>query len=362
MASPPPFLDPRDEREVVQRALRDWLAFQQALALHPVEALAALRHHGDDPRAALRSRRPRSPRNAPSLDAALGALADAGAVLVPVSSPAYPWRLAQLPDPAPVLAVTGEVGVLSSPCVALVGARAATAYGRAVARALAADLARAGIVVVSGLARGIDASAHLGALEVGGRTVAVQGCGPDQVYPAAHRDLARRIASSGALLSELPPGTPPRGPHFPLRNRLISGLSRALVVVEARHRSGSLVTARHAFDQGIDVFAVPGPISSPASAGTNRLLRDGAYVALEAADILSELGLPRHRRRAAPQASPDSPIVRLLEDAPRTRDELARALGQPPPRIALALLELELEGRVVEDRDGRLRAVPRELS
>ena len=186
----------------------------------------------------------------------------------------------------------GDVDALAAPSVAIVGSRAATAYGLDTAYQLARDLARAGVVVVSGLARGIDGAAHRGALEAGGRTVAVLACGPDRVYPASHRGLARRIERQGAVVSELPLGTHPLPAFFPLRNRLISGMASAVVIVEARERSGSLITAGHAANQGVDVFAVPGPITAPTSAGPNRLLRDGAYVALEAADVLRELGIP----------------------------------------------------------------------
>jgi DNA processing protein len=247
------------------------------------------------------------------------------------------------------------------------------------------------VVVVSGLARGIDAAAHRGALEAGGRSIAVQACGPDRVYPSEHGALADRIARQGAVVTEFAPATAPLAHHFPLRNRLISGLSSALLVVEARERSGSLVTAGHAANQGVDVFAVPGAIDAPTSRGTNRLLRDGASVALEPRDLLDELrrgGVWRPTPPAAPQrrgrprpastraaparpgqdedsgdrcSSPDRArtraILAALSDSPATRDELIRRLGRAPAQLALELLELELEGRVAEDRDGRLRVV-----
>ncbi len=216
-------------------------------------------------------------------------LARIRARLLPFSSDAYPERLRRLVDAPPLLVVRGDPSVLRAPAVAIVGARAATHYGRTVARDLAATLARAGLVVVSGLAVGVDAAAHEGALEAGGLTVAFQACGPDRVYPAVHRRLADRIARAGAVVSELPPGTPPRSPHFPLRNRLISASSLAVVVVEARRRSGSLITARHAADQGVDVFAVPGPITAPTSQGPNRLIQDGAIPLLTPTDILEPL-------------------------------------------------------------------------
>jgi len=340
--------------------LRAWVGVQLELAWLPERAVETLREVGD-PAALLRRLRPAFRIDAPRVDHALSALAEANARLLPYSCAAYPWRLSQLRDPAPVLSVVGAWSALSAPGVAIVGARAATAYGRAVARRLAADLARAGLVIVSGLAYGIDAAAHEGALEAGGSTIAVQACGADQVYPRRHRDLAARIARQGALVSELPPGAAPRRAHFPLRNRLISGMACALVVVEARERSGSLVTARHALDQGIDVFAVPGPITAPTSIGTNRLLRDGAQPLLGADDLLDALGLDPVRAspcRVAPLAPHLQRIVRALERGPLARDELARALGCTPAVLAPDLLELELEGRVQLDRDGRLRGVP----
>jgi DNA processing protein len=299
----------------------------------------------------------------PSFDrsAEIAALARAGAVGVPVVSPAYPARLAALADPAPLLLVRGDVGVLSEPAVAIVGARAATVYGKQVARSFAAELARAGIVIVSGLARGIDAEAHRGALEAGGQTVAVQACGIDRVYPPEHRTLADRIAENGAVITELPLRTSPRRAFFPLRNRLISGLSAAVVIVEARERSGSLITATHAANQGRDVFAVPGPITAPSSQGTNRLLRDGAFVALGADEILDELGMARgvrlQRREGSGPTGPHREILDALVDEPASRDELTRRLGREIAQLSVELLELELEGRVEEDRDGRLRVV-----
>jgi DNA processing protein len=357
----PLVLDPRDPAAAA--AVADWLALQRALALAPQAAVDALRASGWDPRAAL-ARRPRAtacvaaapPQRAPAL------LARAGAVLVPYVSPVYPWRLARIADPAPVLSVIGDVTALSAPAVALVGSRAASSYGRRVTRNLSADLARAGLVIVSGLAHGIDAEAHRAALDAGGRTVAVQACGPDRVYPAAHRRLARDIAQAGAVVTELPPGAAPLRAHFPLRNRLISGLSRALVVVEARERSGSLITVGHALHQGIDVFAVPGPVDAPTSAVPNRLLRDGALPALDASDVLDALALaaePAARPRSEPEApSPAAAaLLAVLARGPASRDELARAVRQPPGAIAGAVLDLELEGRIARDRDGRLRIV-----
>ena len=349
-------LDPGDTRPAVRAALGDWLALQLALGLKPQLAVDLIRRHRD-PRRALVA----SSRAVPSFDrcAEIAALARAGAVGMPFVSPAYPAQLAALADPAPLLLVRGDAGVLSEPAVGIVGARAATVYGRRVARSLAADLAREGIVIVSGLARGIDAEAHLGALESGGRTVAVQACGIDRVYPPEHRTLADRIAENGAVMTELPLRTRPHRAFFPLRNRLISGLSAAVVIVEARERSGSLITATHAANQGRDVFAVPGPITAPTSRGTNRLLRDGAFVALGPDEILDELGVIRgHRSKQSADTGPTGPLREILDalaDEPASRDELTRRLGREIAQLSVELLELELDGRIEEDRDGRLR-------
>ena len=202
----------------------------------------------------------------------------------------YPPALGVIADPPPVLWVRGSAGALGLTAVAVVGSRAATPYGVAVAERLGAELASRGVVVVSGLARGIDSAAHRGALSVSGRTVAVLGSGCDVVYPAEYSSLATEIGVDGAVVSELPPGTPPRKWFFPLRNRIISGLSRAVVVIEASDRSGSLITARAALEQGREVLAVPGNVLSGRNRGGHALLRDGAKIVEDADDIFEELG------------------------------------------------------------------------
>jgi len=365
-------LRPGDPRPEVGAALRAWLDLQRALALRPQIAKEILQR-SRDPRAALRLAG-EAPAPAARLEAGVAALRRVDAVAVPFGSGAYPERLAVLSDAAPLLLVRGDVAALAGPCVAVVGARAASVYGRAVARRFAAELAAAGLVIVSGLALGIDAIAHDAALEAGGRTVAVQACGPERVYPARHRALAERICASGAVVTEFAPGTAPQPAYFPLRNRLISGLCLAVLVVEARERSGSLITAGHAAQQGVDVFAVPGPIHAPTSAGTNRLLFQGAGVALAPEVILDELrrqgSLPAELPRPAGATPPDASagagdpaalehqrIVAALLDEPLSRDQLGRRLERSPEQLCLALLELELAGRVAEDRDGRLRVV-----
>lgn len=337
---------------------RDWLALQMTAALRPREATALLRG-GASPRGAIDALNEAWP-SEKRLREAERALARLSGRLMPFGAPGFPGGLLGLDDAPPVLALRGDAAALDAPAVAIVGSRAASAYGLAVARRVAGELARAGVSVVSGLAFGVDAAAHRGALEAGGRTVAVQACGLDHVYPAAHRELADRIAASGAVVTEFAIGTAPRKGFFPLRNRLISGLSLAVVVVEARERSGSLVTARHAAEQGVDVFAVPGPIDRPHHVGTNRLLRDGAAPLLETRDLFDALAWPSTRRSASPEA-PDSgataEILELLRRDSCDGDAVARRLGRAPEDVASALLELELAGRISRDRDGRWRVV-----
>ncbi|HEU4428314.1 MAG TPA: DNA-processing protein DprA, partial [Myxococcota bacterium] len=282
---------------------------------------------------------------------------------VPISSALYPERLRRLVDAPPLLLVRGNPALLLVRAVALVGARACSAYGRMVAREIAGGAARAGLLVVSGLARGIDGVAHEAALEAGGASLAFLPCGIEQVYPASHRRLASSLEAHGALVSEFPVGTPPRGPYFPLRNRLISALSEVVVVVEGRIASGTLTTARHAANQGVDVLAVPGPVHSPTSAGPHQLLRDGAGIVTSAADLCALLGIEaKPAARAASAGSgaagtAHSPLaaraIELLRGAPLAREALAERLGAREGELSAALLELELSGAACEDRDGR---------
>jgi len=360
----PDVLDPNDPDPAHRRLLAIWLDLQAALCLAPdraTECLAQTR----DPAAALRlaGRSSRGGGRATRRRAGeIEALARLGVRALPWLSHVYPEGLRVLPDAAPLLLVRGEPAALLGRAVAIVGARAPTVYGLDVARRLAGALASAGVVVVSGLARGIDAAAHRAALAAGGLTVAFSACGPETTYPPEHASLAAEIAASGAVVTEMPPGTPPLARYFPLRNRLISGLSEVVVVVEGRLRSGSLVTARCALDQGREVMAVPGPIGAPTSQGPNRLLRDGARPLTGVEDVFGALGLPvpspSPPDSAGPPPGPDERLVLgALSREPATSDALAAALGLPPGRLALALTELELRGRVATDRDGRLRVV-----
>ena len=274
------------------------------------------------------------------------------------SAQLYPRSLAAIHDPPRELWIRGDadLALLERPVVALVGARACSAYGRAVARSLARDLAASGVVVVSGLARGIDGEAHRGALEAGGPTVAVLGCGIDRDYPAAHADLARTIVADGLIVSEYEPGVEPAPWRFPARNRIISGLSLAVVVVEARERSGALITVDFALEQGRDVLVVPGEITSALSSGTNALRRLGAAPALGVDDVLETIGVVV-LQRAAPVVLDGSVglVLAALHDGSATADELARATGLAAAEVAALLVELELSGRAFSE-DGNYRA------
>ena len=287
----------------------------------------------------------------------LADLAARGVRWVARSDRTYPARLRRIHDPPPGLFVRGggELALLAAPCVAVVGARACSPYGAAVAAELARGLARAGVVVVSGLARGVDGAAHRGALETGA-TVAVLGCGVDRDYPRAHRALAASIAERGLILSEYPPGVEPAPWRFPARNRIVAGLCDATIVVEARERSGALITADLALDEGREVLAVPGEITSLLSKGTNHLLRLGAIPVTCLGDILAVVGV-------APVAPPTLVVEPRLEvvraavaDAPAAADELVRKTGLSAGDVAAALAELELAGALVQ-ADGLYRAV-----
>jgi DNA processing protein len=233
----------------------------------------------------------------------------------------------------------------------MVGTRKATTYGKEVARRLAGELARNGVTVVSGLARGIDGVSHRAALDAGGRTIAVLGCGIDRIYPPEHRKLAAAIVEQGAVVSDYPLGTPPEGKNFPPRNRIISGLSRGVVVVEAGKRSGALITSDFAADQGREVFAVPGNILSPASKGCNRLLQEGAHVVVEARDVLEILKLDhltekQVARVALPENAIEATLLAALTHEPMHVDALARSVDLPVETVSSTLIMMELKGLV----------------
>lgn len=290
-------------------------------------------------------------------DCALSRARRLGLEPVPLGDERYPTLVASIYDPPPVLWIRGNAQAMGGRSVAVVGARAASASALAMAADLASGLARAGVTVVSGLARGVDSAAHRAALESGGPTVAVLGCGADRVYPPEHADLARAIAGDGALASELPPGMPPLPEHFPRRNRIISGLSLATVVVEASERSGSLITARCALEQGREVMAVPGSAVGGRNRGAHALLKDGAKLVETVDDILEELPVGR----AGPSRASDGcammekdVLVAALEAGEACDlDELAGRTGLDARSLLPRLLDLEFRGMVERAGGGR---------
>ncbi len=275
----------------------------------------------------------------------------AGVRVLTWDDPDYPTNLGQIPLPPPVIYVRGSLLPEDEWAVAIVGTRRASAYGREVAHHLATELAANGVTVVSGLALGIDAVAHQAALDANGRTLAVLGSGVDQIYPAKNRKLGLQIAEQGALISEYPLGTRPEAGNFPPRNRIISGLSHSVIVVEAGQRSGALITARFAAEQGRDVFAVPGSILHPSSAGCNALIQEGAIPLLSVDDVLAELNLERIReQRSVRQAVPPDPteavLLEHLSSEPRHVDEIVREVTMPSAQVNSLLAIMELKGLV----------------
>ncbi len=261
----------------------------------------------------------------------------------------YPVRLKEIELPPPVLYVRGDLRAEDEWAVAIVGTRRLTAYGRQVTAEIANMLARSGVSVVSGLARGIDGVAHKAALEAGGRTLAVLGSGVDRIYPPEHRSLAGEIIRSGAIISDYAPGTPPDGLNFPPRNRIIAGLSLAVVVVEAGESSGALITAQFAADQGREVFAVPGSITAQQSQGANKLIQQGARPLLDPAEVLEALNLTRvhlHRsaRKILPADETEQRLLKLLSQVPTHVDELSNQADLPIEKVSATLAMLELKG------------------
>ncbi len=299
------------------------------------------------------SRRIAAARDTLDPDAEIELAAEHGIRIVADADPDYPRLLRELPDPPGILFIRGELRPADEMAIAMVGARHATHYGRTTAEKLAGSLARAGLTIVSGLARGIDAASHRGALAVGGRTIAVLGSGILNVYPPEHRDLADEVAASGALLSEAPLRAAPMSGTFPQRNRLISGLSLGTIVVEAASRSGSLITARHAMEQGREVFAVPGRVDSRTARGCHRLIRDGARLVETADDVLEELGPlvaptsdSEGRAIHHPAELQLNDVERLVLDAvrkdPTPIDELLAQLDMPTSQVLATLSVLEM--------------------
>lgn len=290
----------------------------------------------------------------------------AGARLLCYGGADYPAQLMELDDPPAVLWALGRIDLLATPLVALVGARNASSLGRRMTQAIAQELGQAGVTVVSGLARGIDTIAHETTLDTG--TIAVQAGGIDVIYPQENKDLAGKIAEGGLRLSEAPPGLQPQARHFPQRNRIISGLSQAVVVIEAAPQSGSLITARCALDQGREVMAVPGHPFDGRAGGCNQLLRDGALLVRGGRDVLEALIL-----EAPTETTPDPPpmpertpapsdlaarLLDLLGPSPTPEDQVIRDLGASASEFAVALLPLELDGLVLRHPGGKISRVP----
>jgi DNA processing protein len=283
-------------------------------------------------------------------DAQLRWIEESGTQMLVLHGRDYPEALTHLADPPPAVFARGDLSLLERNIIAIVGTRRCTPYGADVTRQLATLFARAGVPVLSGLARGIDGIAHVAAIEAGGKTVAVLGTGIDVSYPREHRALQEQIAQEGLVLSEFAPGTPGLRHHFPGRNRIIAVLARGVVVVEAPHGSGALHTADHALDVGVDVFAVPGPIGRPESMGTNGLMRVGAHIATCGEDVLEELGIPLPPptvavSRVEPTSS-EGRVLAALAEEPVLADDLAIRVGLPPADTLALLLELEVAGAV----------------
>jgi DNA processing protein len=291
-------------------------------------------------------------------------LVEAGARAVSPGEPEYPARLLELHDPPVCLFLRGAAVAAWPPAVAIVGARRCTPYGWEVAEALGAGLASAGLVVVSGVARGVDGAAHLGALRAGGPTVAVLGSGIDVAYPRNHRKLIDRIATSGSVVSEYPPGVEARPRRFPARNRIVAALSHGVVVVEGAEGSGSLITAEFAGDLHREVMAVPGPVTGPLSAAPHELIRDGATLVTSVGEVLAALGIPEGSGKSGRTTVPAQSLAGLNEEergvldhlsgAPATVDMVAAGCGLDAPRTLRALAGLELRG-LVRSEGGRYR-------
>jgi DNA processing protein len=346
----------------------DWLLLALTDGIGPQRFLELIRHYGSAaaavraPRHELESALPAAAATAlasrsaaPAVEAALDWTARPDCFLLTLLDDDYPPALAEAPGAPPLLFARGRRELLTRPMLAVVGSRHPTPPGEACARDFAAGLAASGYTVVSGLAHGIDAAAHEGALATDASTVAVVGTGIDRVYPATHRDLAHRIAANGLILSEFALGSPPLAAHFPRRNRIIAGLGRACLVVEAGIRSGSLITARHALEAGREVMAVPGSIHNPQARGCHRLLKDGARLVENLQDILDEIGEARLPASAAAGTPSPSPLLAAMGFDPVGTEQLAPKLGLTAPMLYEMLLGLELEGRVASLPGGRFQ-------
>jgi len=343
-----------------------WLGFNLVKGIGPAKVQALLSYFGDIESAWTASdsqlqklgvdKRARSnllnARATLDLDRELEKIRSKNITLLSWDSPEYPTYLKEVDGPPPLLYVVGSLEDIDRWAVAVVGTRRVTPYGRQVTQELVAGLVRNGVTIISGLARGIDAIAHKTALDLGGRTIAILGSGPDNIYPPEHRDLALQIVRDrGAVISEYPLGTEPEAKNFPPRNRIISGLSLGVVVVEAGERSGASITAQFALEQGREVFAVPGNVNSPASRGTNRLIQQGAKLIASAEDVLEELNLSmvfEHTaaQQALPETAEEAALFEYLSGEPVHVDALSRATGLSSQEVSSTLTLLELKGIV----------------
>jgi len=346
---------------------RYWIGFNKVKGIGPAKVRALLDHFGDLDSAWIAPRDELAAagldrRAIDSLETAragldLGRIADeldkAGVTALCWDDAEYPRRLREIDNPPPLIYLRGELAASDEWAVAIVGTRRATAYGKEAARELASAIASAGVTVVSGLARGVDAVAHVAAVEAGGRTIAVLGSGLDNLYPPEHAALAERISANGVLISDYPLGTPPEAANFPPRNRIISGLSLGVIVVEAGDDSGALITAEFAMEQGREVFAVPGNIFNRSSRGPNRLIQQGAKIALSAEDVLEELNLKMAAQHA--EARAQLPLLESADDTERKllaqlsaeplhADELSVLTSLPIAAVSSALAMMELKG------------------
>jgi DNA processing protein len=337
------------------RAAAAFKELRQAGASSPLECVldrTGIRSGSADGRSAVDAARE-------SAAEALAAGAKLGLTVVPLFDPGYPALLSCIPEPPPVLWIRGNPACAGTPSVAIVGSRAATPYALQIGRRLAAELAERGIVVVSGLARGVDSAAHEGCLDAGGSTIAVIGSGLDNIYPREHEALADRIAVNGLVISELAPGAKPLAEHFPLRNRIISGISLTIVVVEASEKSGSLITAGCALKQGRDVCVVPGSVLSGRNRGSHALLRDGAKIVETADDILEDMGW-NHTSPAGgsadalPRSLGHDPLLSRMDVGEVYRlDDLVELTGTAASKLLPRLMELELLGYIEAPGGGR---------
>jgi DNA processing protein len=346
--------------------LKYWLGFHLVKGIGPAKIQALLDYYGDLPAAwqATESQLRHigidqraiqaflAARSELDLDRELARTQAAGVSLLPWDAPGYPRYLREIPNPPPLLYVMGAIQETDRWAVAVVGTRRLTTYGRQVTQDLVTGLLQNGVTIVSGLARGIDAIAHKTALDLGGRTLAVLGSGLDCVYPAEHRGLVKQMAAGqGAAISEYALGVQPEAKNFPPRNRLISGLSLGVIIVEAGERSGALITATFALEQNREVFAVPGNIHSPVSKGPNRLIQQGAKLITSVQDVLEELNLtmaPQQKalQLALPESAEEAALWGHLTSEPRHIDELSQAVGLPSGLVSSTLTLMELKGMV----------------